>query len=173
MKCVRIRYTQRARTPILKLIYHQPGGPRMPTKDRFDSLFIFWAFLVQVCLILLFAVRRVNLELILQYGWIFYLLSIPAVIVSVLILRAGKDWSFWIGGFLFLAWAILGILVEYVFRIPWRNPIVWSIFIPYVLLYLGTIMFYWFPIGRLSRPLWFVYGILFAVSTYFNITSHG
>jgi hypothetical protein len=144
----------------------------MPGKDSYDNLFIFWAFLVQVCLILLFAVRKINLELILQYGWIFYLLCIPAVIVSLLLLRGGKDWSFWIGGLIFMAWAILGILVEYVFRIPWRSPIVWLIFIPYVLLYLGTIMFYWFPLGNLYKPLWYLYGVLFAFSTYLNITSH-
>ena len=74
--------------------------------------------------------------------------------------------------FIFLVWAILGFTAEYVFKIQWRNPIVWPIFIPYVTLYLGTIMFYWFPVGMLSKPLWYLYAALFAVSTYLNITSH-
>ncbi|MBL6981621.1 MAG: hypothetical protein ISR58_10585 [Anaerolineales bacterium] len=140
--------------------------------DKTDSLFVFWAFVMQFCLILLFAIRKTNLDFILKYGWIFYLLSIPAVIVSIIMLRGGKGFTFWIGGFIFLVWAIFGYIVEYRFGIKWRDPIVVSILIPYVLLYLGTIMFYWFPLGILGRPLWYFYGVLFALGTYFNITSH-
>ena len=140
--------------------------------DKHDSFFVIWAFVLQICLIVLFAIRKSNLEFILQYGWFFYLLSIPAVIVSVIMLRNGKEFSFWIGGFIFLVWAIFGYVIEYQFGIKWRNPIVWSVFVPYVVLYLGTIMFYWFPLGILGRPFWYIYAVLFALSTYLNITSH-
>ena len=129
----------------------------MQNLDKFDTLFVIWAFVFQICLIVLFAIRRSNLDLILQYGWVFYLLSIPAVIVSILILRGGKEWSFWFGGFIFLVWAVFGLIIEYG---------------PYVLLYLGTTMFYWFPLGVISRPLWYIYAVLFGVSTYLNISSH-
>jgi hypothetical protein len=140
--------------------------------DKHNTLFVIWAFVMQICLIVLFVIRKSNLDLILKYGWIFYLLSIPAIIVSIIMLRGGKDWSFWIGGFIFLVWAIFGIVIEYQLGIKWRNPVVWSILVPYVMLYLGTIMFYWFPLGVLSRPLWYIYGVLFALGTYLNVTSH-
>ncbi len=140
--------------------------------DKTDTLFVIWAFVMQICLIVLFAIRKTNLDFILKYGWIFYLLSIPAVIISIIMLREGRAWSFWIGGFIFFVWAIFGYVVEYRFGIKWRNPIVLSVLIPYVLLYLGTIMFYWFPLGILGRPLWYIYGVLFALGTYLNITSH-
>ena len=140
--------------------------------DRYDNLFVIWAFLMQICLIMLFAIRKSNLDLILEHGWIFYLLSVPAVIVSIFMYRGGKEWSFWIGGLFFLLWAIFGLIIEYGFKIQWRSPILWPISIPYVVLYLGTIMFYWFPLGNISRPLWYLYGVLFALSTYLNITSH-
>ena len=140
--------------------------------DKFDSIFVIWAFILQVCLLVLFAIRKINLDLILKYGWAFYLLSIPAVIVSIFMIRAGKPYSFWLAGFIFLAWAILGIWVEYILNIQWRSPIVWPVFVPYVVLYLGTIMFYWFPVGIISRPLWYLYTFLFAVGTYLNVTSH-
>jgi hypothetical protein len=140
--------------------------------DKFDLLFIIWAFTLQICLIALFAIRKTNLDLILQYGWVFYLLSVPAVMVSIIVLRAGKPYSFWLGGFIFLVWAIFGYIIEYQLGIKWRDPLVLSILIPYVLLYLGTIMFYWFPLGILSRPLWYIYAVLFVISTYLNVTSH-
>ena len=140
--------------------------------DKYDTLFTVWAFVLHICLIILFAIRKSNLDLIRQYGWIFYLLCIPALIVSIIMIRGGKPFSFWVAGFIFLVWAILGFAVEYVFKIQWRSPIVLPVFIPYVVLYLGTIMFYWFPVGMLSRPLWYLYAALFGLSTYLNITSH-
>ena len=102
----------------------------------------------------------------------FYLLSIPAVIVSIVMLKTGKPYSFWLAGFIFLVWAVFGLVIEYGFGIQWRNPIVWPVFVPYVVLYLGTIMFYWFPLVILSRPLWYIYAVLLAVTTYLNVTTH-
>ena len=43
---------------------------------------------------------------------------------------------------------------------------------PYVTLYLVTVMFYWWPLGLLSRPLWFVFAVLFVIGSILNITSH-
>lgn len=139
---------------------------------KLERLFLGWSFFFQIALILVFAVRKSNFELIQQYGWIFYALSIPAVIVSIIILRGGKPFSFWLAGFAFLLWAILGFVVEYVLGIQWRNPVFWPVLIPYVLLYLSTVMFYWWPVGLLSRPLWYLYAAFFALSTYLNVTSH-
>jgi hypothetical protein len=62
--------------------------------------------------------------------------------------------------------------VEYWKEIEWRNPIRWPIFGPYVLFYLATPLFYWFPLALLAKPLWYAYGALFVVSTVLNVTSH-
>jgi hypothetical protein len=107
-----------------------------------------------------------------RYGWIFYALSLPAVLVSLLIYQSGRTWPLWLGGILYFVFAIFGITVEYFWKIKWRNPIRWSIFGPYITLYLATVMFYWWPLGLISRPLWYVYLVLFLLSTYLNVTSH-
>lgn len=141
--------------------------------DNMGKLFIVWAFFFQIVLIIHFAIRkRFFKSYTLQYGWIVYALCIPAAVISVILMRAGKNWFFWIGGFLLLFYSAFGFLIDYVMRIQWRNPIQPAIMIPYVSLYLGTIMFYWWPLGNLRRPLWFLFGILFAVGTILNITSH-
>ena len=80
--------------------------------------------------------------------------------------------SFWLPGFLFLAWAVFGFVVEYLLGIQWRTPPNWPVLVPYVLLYLGTVMFYWWPVAQLVRPLWFLYAVFFALETYLNVTSH-
>ena len=140
--------------------------------DKFGTLYVIWSFFFHIALIAHFAIRKVNLDFILSYGWIFYLLSLPAAVISVIILRGGKPLSFWLPGFFFLVWAVFGFVVEYLLRIEWRTPPNWPVLIPYVLLYLGTVMFYWWPVAQLVRPLWFVYAAFFAFETYLNVTSH-
>ena len=145
----------------------------MSDVDDLDILFIVWAFLFQVVLILHFALRKRFFEsYTVRMGWIVYALCIPAVVISLLLLRGGKSWSFWLGGFLFLLYAAFGYWVEYVMEIQWRNPLRLSIMFPYLFLYLSTTMFYWWPLGLLGRPLWFAFAILFVVGTILNITSH-
>ena len=144
-----------------------------PQLDNMDRLFIAWAFFFQIVLIVHYAIRKRFFEsYTLKYGWIVYALCIPAVVVSIILLRGGKNWSFWLGGFLFLLFAAFGFWIDYVMKIQWRNPLRITIMIPYVFLYLGTAMFYWWPLGNLSRPLWFAFGILFVIGTILNITSH-
>lgn len=141
--------------------------------DNLDKLFIVWAFFFQIALIVHFALRRRLFEsYTLRYGWLVYALCIPAVIVSIVLLLGGKSWSFWLGGFLFILFATYGYWVDYVKQIPWRNPINYSIMFPYVLLYLSTVMFYWWPLGQFSRGLWFAYAILFVIASILNVTSH-
>ena len=136
-------------------------------------LFVVWAFFFQIVLVVHFAVRKRFFEsYTARFGWIVYALSITSVVVSIILLLGGNTWSFWLGGFLFLAFAAYGYWVDYVKGIQWRKPLRLSIMFPYVFLYLATVMFYWWPLGLLSRPLWIVFGVLFVVGTILNITSH-
>ena len=145
----------------------------MSKLDNLDKLFIVWAFLFQVVLIVHYALRKPFFEsYTLKFGWIVYALCIPAAVISVILLLGGKSWSFWLGGFLFLLYAAFGYWVDYVMKIQWRNPLRLSIMFPYVFLYLGTVMFYWWPLALLSRPLWVVFAVLFVIGTILNIASH-
>jgi hypothetical protein len=64
----------------------------MMTKlDNLDKLFVVWAFLFQIVLIVHFALRRPFFEsYTLKFGWIVYALCIPAVVISVIVLLGGK-----------------------------------------------------------------------------------
>ena len=92
--------------------------------------------------------------------------------ITVSKLPGGKPRSFWLGGFLFLLYAVYGYRIDYVKKIKWRKPLVLSIMFPYVFLYLGAVMFYWWPLALISRPLWFVFAVLFIIGTILNVTSH-
>jgi hypothetical protein len=141
--------------------------------DKLDTLFVTWAFSLQLVLIIHFALRKPLFESYTRkYGWLVYALCFPALIISLILMLGGKSWSFWLGGILFVIFSAYGYRVDYVKKINWRKPIRKDILFPYVTLYLGTIMFYWWPLGLLSRPLWIAFGILFVIGSILNLTSH-
>jgi hypothetical protein len=140
--------------------------------DRHDRLFVSAAFSIQIVLLVFFALRKWKFDAAIQYGWIIFALAVPAVIVSLVLLIGGKSWYFWLAGFLYAAWSIFGYIVDIARPVEWRSPINWPIFIPYVLLYASSLMFYWWPLGNIQRPLWFIYAVLFVISTILNISSH-
>ena len=61
-----------------------------------DLLFVITSFLFQIILIVHFALRKWRFETAMRYGPIVYALSIPAAVVSVLLLLGGLAWSFWL-----------------------------------------------------------------------------
>ncbi len=140
--------------------------------DTLDILFVTGAFLFQVFLTGHFALRRWHFDTALRYGPVVYALGVPAAMFSLVLLLTGRPWTFWLGGFLYLTWAVFGYSVEYVLKIEWRLNRRWPIFIPYICLYLATVMFYWFPLALIFKPLWYCYGVLFAFGTFLNISSH-
>jgi len=145
----------------------------MSELDNLDRLFVVWAFFFQIVLIVHFALRKRLFETYtMRYGWLVYALCIPAAVISILLLLAGKAWWFWLGGFLFLIYAAFGYWIDYVRGIQWRNPLRPFIMVPYVSLYMATVMFYWWPLYRLSIPLWIAYTVLYVIATVLNVTSH-
>ena len=141
--------------------------------DFLDTLFIAWAFFYILVLIVHFALRkRFYQSYTLKFGWVVYALGIPAAVISLLLLLNGKSWYFWLGGFLCLLFSAFGYWVDYVRKIAWRKPVVTGILLPYVTLYLATLMFYWWPLYRLYMPFWIVYTVLYIIAMVLNIRSH-
>ena len=144
----------------------------MSVHDRWERLFISVSLGMQVVFVIFFALRKWNFAVAMQVGWLVYGLAIPAVVLSVMLINARKVWYLSTGGFLFASWSVLGTVVDIVHPVEWRSPILWSIFIPYVLLYTVSQMFYWWPLLKVHRPSWFIYAALCSVSTFLNMTSH-
>lgn len=141
--------------------------------DRLDTLFVIWSFFLQLVLIIHFAIRKPYFDSYTEkYGWLVYALCVPAAAISLVLLLGGKTWSFWLGGFLFIAFAAFGYWIDYVKGVNWRKSLRKDIMFPYVTLYLATVMFYWWPLGLLSRPLWYAFAVLFIIGTVLNLTSH-
>ena len=134
--------------------------------------FVIFAFLMEILLIVHFALRRWRFEKAMRMGWVYGVLGIPGVLLSIYLWLAGMAWYFVIAGFLTGAWALLGFYVDGVKGIEWRGPIYWPVFIPYILLYLGAQMFFWWDLLRIYKPLWYIYLVLYIISTLLNAISH-
>ena len=140
--------------------------------DSLEVVYVVTAFLFQITLVAHFALRKWRFRFAMRYGRIVYALSIPAATVSAVLLLRGAPWSLWLGGLLYLAWAAYAYTVDYFHAIHWRAPFRWQVGIPYVVLYLATVMFYWWPLGEIHRALWYAQAALFVLSTVLNVTSH-
>jgi hypothetical protein len=140
--------------------------------DRYDKLFVFTTFFIQIALLVYFAIRKWNFDLAMRWGWFIYALALPAVMVSLVLLISGKSWYLWLAGFLYAVWAVFGYVVDIAHPIVWRSPVQLSVLVPYVSLYMAGLMFYWWPLGAIRRSLWFIYAVLFVMSTILNFSSH-
>ncbi len=140
--------------------------------DSYEKLYVWTSFIIQVLLIVYFALRKWNFDFAMRWGWAIYALALPAIIVSVVLIMGGKPWYLWIAGFLYAAWAGFGYYVDIGHPIEWRSPVYLPVMIPYILFYLTSLMFYWWPLAAIYRPFWIVYTALYVVSTFLNITSH-
>lgn len=140
--------------------------------EPLDIVFIVCSLAYQIVLNIHFALRKWRFATAVHYGWIVYALSVPAAVASLFLLLGGKPWWMWLAGFLYLIWAVFGYAVEYWRKIEWRAPLRWPVLIPYLSLYFATTMFYWFPLARISKPLWYVAAALFVLSTTLNLLSH-
>lgn len=140
--------------------------------DTLDTVFVIFAFLLQIVLIVHFALRRWAYDTALRFGPLVYALGIPAAAISMAQFVNGEVWYMWLGGALYAVFGAFGYIVEYIAEIQWRKPIYLPVFLPYVGLYLGALCFYWWPLGTISSALWYAYTVLFLISTTLNLMSH-
>jgi hypothetical protein len=137
-----------------------------------EFTYIITAFLFHAVLMAHFALRKWRFNIAIRYGPVVYGLSIPAAAVSLWLILNQAPWYLWVSGLLYLLWAVYGYWTEYIKEIEWRDAVRWSVLVPYISLYLATVMFYWWPFAVIYKPLWYIGGCLFAINTFLNITSH-
>ena len=89
-------------------------------------------------------------------GRVIMALAIPALAAVIAFVRAGAGWRHWIGPAVFLAFVGMMIAVEYVWQVEFRSPMLYSILVPYLVLFFGAILLMGLPMFRMNRPLWLV-----------------
>jgi hypothetical protein len=89
-------------------------------------------------------------------GYLMIALTIPTAFALVGFWLAGAAWQQWIGALIYLAFIAFMVVVDYARPIEFRSPKVYSILIPYLLLFFGSILLMGLPMFNVNRQLWLV-----------------
>lgn len=145
----------------------------MIEQGALNTVYIFFAFAVQVILIADFAARVWKPALELRWGWLIYaLVGIAGLLLGVLLVVNRLPWYLAAGPLLLAIWAALGYAVDIWRPVNWRNPPRWSIFIPYVGLYVTALLIMWVSMWFIGLAYWIAFGATYAAHTGLNIYSH-
>jgi len=89
-------------------------------------------------------------------GRLIMMLAIPAIAAMIAFVRASAGWRHWIGPAVFLAFVGMMLAVEHVWQVEFRSPRLYSILVPYLVLFFGAILLMGLPMFHMNRPLWLV-----------------
>lgn len=89
-------------------------------------------------------------------GYFMIALSIPAALTIIAFRRARTGWPQWIGPAVYLIFIMLMIAVDYVWPVEFRHPMRYSVLVPYLLLFFGSILLMGLPMYRSNRRMWLV-----------------
>ena len=125
-------------------------------------------------LILIFVIRRKRVDLLQRFGWIYLLLSIPAVFSIFLATQEYHSIQYIIFLGIFLTYLLLELLLDHVLKLNFRENFKknWIWMVPYLALYYA--MNYGFVIMPWkSSVIWgIIMLILFVVQIIANLRSH-
>jgi hypothetical protein len=136
------------------------------------TIFATFALASQAILLAFFASRRWFPAVAGRFGLVAYAFGILGVVAGAWLVKSGAPWQVYAGPFIYAVWAAFGAWADLFRRVEWRRPIRWSVFGPYLTLYLAAQMFLWWPLWTYWRPGWFVYLVLFIANTGLNLQGH-
>ena len=91
-----------------------------------------------------------------RLGYVIVALAVPAAVALGALVRAGAGWQQWIGPATYIVFVAMMVVVEYVWRIEFRSPPRYSVLVPYLLFFFGSIVLMGAPMLRINRALWLV-----------------
>ncbi len=138
----------------------------------FPTVFAVFAIGSQLVLVAFFAARRWRPELADRWGWIAYVLGIPALGLGVASAIADQPLIYVAAGVLFAAWAAYGATLDLGLHTEWRSPVKLSFLVPFVLLYTAAQIAFWIPLWYVNIALWIAYAVLYTVNTALNVRGH-
>jgi hypothetical protein len=103
-----------------------------------ESFFFALGLVNSVFLILIFLIRMNHLDLVQRFGWVYFLLAIPAIYTIFLVQKEHKTPRYTIFLGIFLAFLVIEALYDWILKIPFRDTMDWKQLVPYVALYISS-----------------------------------
>jgi hypothetical protein len=89
-------------------------------------------------------------------GYVMIALALPAALAIVAFWRAKASPLQWVGPAIYIVFVALMIIVDYAWPVEFRSPARYSILVPYLLLFFGSILLMGLPMFYIDRRLWLV-----------------
>jgi hypothetical protein len=102
-----------------------------------EPLFFILGLLNNICLIIIFIIRKNNLDLLKKIGGLYFLLAIPAIYAIFLVQQENKTQRYTIFLVIFLAFLVIEFLYDWILKLPFRETMDWKLLVPYVALYIS------------------------------------
>jgi hypothetical protein len=124
-------------------------------------------------LIFIFLIREDHIDLLQRFGWVYFLLAIPAIYAIFLVQKEQKSPRYTIFLGIFLAFLVIEAFYDWILKIPFRETMDWKQLVPYVALYVsmnyGFVVMTWkyYSVRRGTILL-----VLFIIQIIANIVTH-
>lgn len=105
-----------------------------------------------VALLVVFLLRRRRLDMVRRFGWLYFLLAVPASYGIVLAQREQAPVQYTIFLAIFLAFLAVEALYDWVLKVPFRERPDWRLLVPYVALYISSCYGFVVMVWRESVP---------------------
>jgi len=98
---------------------------------------------------------------------LFVLLGIPILIIAIYNLILLREWWYWIFPSILVAFIIFTLIVDFIKKIEFRNPINYKILIPFLLFYYIGLILTW----GLTWTIGALYGFITMVTYFFQLAA--
>ena len=86
-------------------------------------------------LIFIFLIRENHIDLLQRFGWVYFILAVPAIYAIFLVHKEHKTPRYTIFLGIFLAFLVIEALYDWILKIPFRETMDWKQLVPYIALY--------------------------------------
>ena len=128
----------------------------------FDFILFIIINIANLAVFMLFISRVKMIKHAKKFGIAFISIGIPTLIVAIINLLSGREWWLWFYPFLFIAFIIFVLIVDFIKKIEFRKPRNYRILIPLLILYYVSIILMW----GITWSLGLIYGAITGI-TYF------
>lgn len=137
-----------------------------------ETLFFALGIANNVALTVIFVLRRRRLDLVRRFGWLYFLLAVPAAYGIALAQREQAPVQYPVFLAIFIAFLAVEALYDWILEVNFRETMDWRLLVPYVVLYISSSYGFVVMVWRESVPAGALMLALTAVQLAANAATH-
>ena len=137
-----------------------------------ELFFFILGLLNSILLIIIFIIRKIRLDILKRFGWIYLLLGIPAAYGVFLVFQEHKTIQYTIFLGIFLGFIAIEGIYDFILKAPFREKNDWKLLVPYLALYFASSYGFVVMTWKISLTGGLILTGLFVIQIIANILTH-